>query len=512
VADRRRIVIYGDYDVDGVTGTSLLWQCLKLLGADVGYYVPHRLEEGYGLNCEALSTLAKEGARVLVTVDCGIASLREAEHARELGLELIVTDHHEFADALPTAAAIVHPRLPGHSYPFSGLSGAGVAFKLAWAVCQCASQAKKVSPHMKDFLLQAVALAALGTVADVVPLVDENRLIVRHGLASLKQNPTLGLATLMKVAKLGEKDKLASEDIAFTIAPRINAAGRLGQARLAVELLTTQSQPRAQELAEYIELLNESRQSLERSIYLAANKQAQEQFDPENDAALVLADHDWHPGVIGIVAGRLAEKYHRPVVIISLDKLGVKPGVGSARSVAGFNLHEALLNCSEHLLSHGGHAAAAGLKIEAQSIAAFREAFCEHACGEIAAEERVAELWIDAEAPLSAFTLKVVEQIESLAPFGQGNCRPMLCATHVMLAELPKRIGNGRHLSLKLVQHGVRMRGVAFGQGDWADELTDLATPLAIAFRPTINEYNGRRSVELHVCDWRVAEPAEVSA
>ena len=241
VADRRRIMIYGDYDVDGVTGTSLLWQCLKLLGADVGYYVPHRIDEGYGLNCEALTTLAADGARVLVTVDCGIASLKEAEHARELGLELIVTDHHEFASGLPTATAIVHPRLPGHSYPFSGLSGAGVAFKLAWAVCQCASQAKKVSPHMKDFLLQAIALAALGTVADVVPLVDENRLLVRHGLASLKQYPTLGLATLMKVAKL-EKDKLASEDIAFTLAPRINAAGRLGQARLAVELLTTQSE------------------------------------------------------------------------------------------------------------------------------------------------------------------------------------------------------------------------------------------------------------------------------
>ncbi len=207
VADRRRIVIYGDYDVDGITGTSLLWQCLKLLGADVGYYVPNRLEEGYGLNCEALTTLAAEGARVLVTVDCGIASLREAAHARELGLELIITDHHEFAAELPDAAAIVHPRLPGHSYPFSGLSGAGVAFKLAWALCQRASQAKKVSPHMRDFLLQAVGLAALGTVADVVPLVDENRMLVRHGLVSLKQNPTLGLATLMKVAKLAREGR-----------------------------------------------------------------------------------------------------------------------------------------------------------------------------------------------------------------------------------------------------------------------------------------------------------------
>ena len=508
VSQRRRIVVYGDYDVDGVSGTSLLWQCLKMLGADVGYYVPHRLEEGYGLNCEALTTLASQGAQVLITVDCGIASVAEAEKARELGLQLIITDHHEMADRLPEAAAIVHPRLPGHSYPFSGLCGAGVAFKLAWALCQCASQARKVSPHMKDFLMQAVALAALGTVADVVPLVDENRVLVRHGLLSLKQNPTLGLATLMKVSKVAERAQLSSEDIAFALAPRINAAGRLGQARLAVELLTTTNAARAQELAEYIEQLNESRQSLERSILLAASKQAQEQFDPENDAALVLADHDWHPGVIGIVAGRLVEKFHRPVVLIALDKLGVKPGVGSARSVAGFNLHEALLACTSHLLGHGGHAAAAGLKIAEQNIAAFREAFCEHASGEIAQADRVAELWIDAEAPLSAFTPRVVEQIDSLAPFGQGNCRPLLCATDVTLAEPPKQIGNGgRHLALKISQHGVRLRAVAFGQGDAVEELSGLNGPLSIAFRPVINDFNGRRSVELHICDWRVAEP-----
>jgi single-stranded-DNA-specific exonuclease len=511
VRDGRRITIYGDYDVDGVSGTSLLWQCLKMLGADVNYYVPHRLEEGYGLNCEAIDSIAAQGTKVLVTVDCGIASLKEAVHARERGLELIVTDHHEFAEGLPEAAAIVHPRLPGTNYPFSGLCGAGVAFKLAWALGQSASQAKLVSPEMREFLLKAVGLAALGTVADVVPLVDENRVLVRHGLCSLRRSPTLGLATLIKVAKLTEKETLTSEDIAFTLAPRINAAGRLGQARLAVELLTTTNPTRAQELAEYIEELNKQRQSLERSIYLAANKQAQEQFDAESDAALVLAEHDWHPGVIGIVAGRLAEKFHRPVVMISLDKLGIKPGVGSARSVPGYNLHEALSACSSHLLGYGGHAAAAGLRIDPPHVGAFREALCEHASSEIAYEDRVAELRIDAEAPLSAFTPRVVEQIESLAPFGEGNRRPMLCATHVTLAELPKRMGEGKHLSLKLVQHGVKMRGVAFGQGDWADELTDLNMPLSIAFRPCINEFNGRCAVELHLCDWRIAEPALVS-
>ena len=262
-------------------------------------------------------------------------------------MELIVTDHHQFADRLPDAAAIVHPRLPGTSYPFGELSGAGVAFKLAWALCQRASQAKKVSDRMRAFLLQAVGLAAIGTVADVVPLVDENRILVRHGLVSLKERPPLGLAHLMRVTQAEREAALDCEDIGFTLAPRLNAAGRLGQAQLAVELLTTQNADRAH--GRWPNICTSSTAAAtasERSIYLAANKQIQEQFDPEADAALVLAGRGWHAGVIGIVAGRLAEKYHRPVVLIALDELGVKPGIGSARSVPGFDLHAALFGLS----------------------------------------------------------------------------------------------------------------------------------------------------------------------
>lgn len=507
ITDKKRIVIYGDYDVDGMTGTALLWQCLKMLDADVGYYVPHRLDEGYGLNEEALKSLASNGTALVVTVDCGIASVAEAEIAAQLGIELVITDHHQMAERLPQAAAIVHPRLPGTSYPFGELSGSGVAFKLAWALCQRACGASKVSERMKNFLMQSIALASMGTVADVVPLVDENRLIVRHGLLSLKQRPTLGLATMMRVCGIADKQSFDSEDIGFMLGPRLNASGRLGQAQLAVELLTTQSAERAQALAEYIEELNNSRQSLERSIYLAANKQAKEQFDSSNNAALVLADRGWHAGVIGIIAGRLAEKYHRPVVMISIDELGIKPAAGSARSVPGFDLCRALSQCSEHLLSHGGHAAAAGLKIEPERIEAFREDFCECVAAEITSDKQVADLWIDAEAPLSAFTLSSVSQIEQLAPFGQGNGRPMLCATGVDLAEPPRRIGGGgRHLALKFTQHGMQMRGVAFGGGDWADEMEALGQPMKIAFRPYINEFRGRRTVELQLADWRAAD------
>jgi single-stranded-DNA-specific exonuclease len=508
VAARERIVIYGDYDVDGISGTSLLVQCLKLLGGDVGYYVPHRIDEGYGLNDEALETLAKLGTKLVVTVDCGIASVSQADTARRLGLELIVTDHHEFAACLPDAVAIVHPRLPGTTYPFAGLSGAGVAFKLAWALCQQASGAKKVSEAMRSFLLSAVGLAALGTVADMVPLIDENRVLVQHGLASLKQRPGLGLAAMMKFAELDRKPALESEDVAFALAPRLNAAGRLGQAQLAVELITTNSPERATALAEYLNELNGSRQSLERSIYLAANKLAQDDHDVEGDAAFVLAQRGWHPGVIGIVAGRLVDKFHRPVVLVALDDLGVKPGIGSARSVPGFNLHEALAKCSQHLVSHGGHAAAAGLKIDESRLDDFRADFCEQVGEAITAETRSAgaELAIDAEVSFGELTLTALNQIERLAPFGQHNPRPMLCASEVTLAGPVQRIGGGgRHLSLKLAQHGVVLRAVAFGGGDWADDLGTHSGPLSVAFRPVVNEFNGYRRVELHLADWHAA-------
>jgi single-stranded-DNA-specific exonuclease len=502
---KRRIIVYGDYDADGMTATGILIRCLRLLGADVGYYVPNRLEEGYGLSSQALQKLAERGASLVITVDCGIGSIAEAQTARGLGLELVITDHHEFAEQLPDAAAIVHPRLPGHVYPFGGLCGAGVAFKLAWALCQRACQAKRVSPAMREFLMSALGLAAIGTVADMVPLVDENRILVRHGLISLRERPTAGLAALMKVTGLDGKPQLGGEDIAFTIAPRLNASGRLGQAQLGVELLATEDRERAVSLADYIHQLNSSRDSLERSVYLAARKQAEE-FDPEGDAALVLAGVGWHAGVIGIVAGRLAEKYHRPVVIIAWDQVAARPGVGSARSVGSLRLNEALEACSEHLVGHGGHAAAAGLRIEEAKLEAFRASFCEYCAAEMPAADRVPDIAIDAETILSQLSLNTLQQIEQLAPFGCGNPRPVLCACGVTLAGPPRRMGGGeRHLSVRLRQQNSTLRGVAFGRGESADELAELEGGLDIAFRPVINDFNGRRSVEMHLVDWRAS-------
>ena len=355
----------------------------------------------------------------------------------------------------------------------------------------------------------ALALAAIGTVADVVPLVDENRVLVKHGLLSLRSRPTPGVAQLMQIGGMQDKRTLSSEDIAFGIAPRLNAAGRLGQAQLGVELLATEDLQRATALAAYLDQLNENRLHLERSIYLAANKQIKERFNPSDDAALVLAERGWHQGVIGIVAGRLAEKFHRPVIIIALDELGDKPGTGSARSVPGLDLHQALSACDEHLVQHGGHAAAAGLRIDEARVESFRIHFCEHVEQQLDASARTAELTIDAETSLAELTLRTVEDMERLAPFGQGNPRPLLCASGVQRAEDPRPLGKGdRHLSARFMQHGQKMRAVAFNRAEWIAELTACSGELDIAFRPMINEFRGRRTVELHLVDWRPSAAA----
>ena len=421
-----------------------------------------------------------------------------------MSVKLIITDHHQPGERLPRAAAIVHPGLPGGTYPFAGLCGAAVALKLAWALCQRASEAKRVSESMRNYLMRAVGLAAVGTVADVVPLVDENRVLVRHGLNCLRHWTVPGLKALEHVTGLDKKPALSCEDIAFTIGPRLNAAGRLGQAQLAIELLSTESPQRAMQLAEFVHELNDQRQSLERSILKTANKALGKDAERSGLPAIVLADREWHPGVIGVVAGRLAEKLHCPVVLIALDPLDAKPGVGSGRSVPGFNLHEALAACGEHLVSHGGHQAAAGLTIQERNVEAFRIDFCAYAEQAIAEEDRVAELFVDAETPFAALTHQTVKQIESLAPFGSGNRRPVLCTSGVRLAAPPSRMGaSGQHLSLRFEQHGVTMRAVAFGGGDWVEQLAAVDGPLSVAFQPVINHFRGRQTVEMHLSDWR---------
>ncbi len=342
VRNGRRIVIYGDYDVDGVCGTSLLWECLRLAGSQaVEYYMPHRVDEGYGVNAEALRKLATErGAELLVTVDCGVTAVAEARLARELGVEFIVTDHHTPGPEWPEADVVVHPRRPGGAYPFPELCGCGVAFKLAWQICKGFGDGKKASPHLRDFLLKAIDLVALATVADMVPLEDENRIFVRHGLRGLVSDPSVGMRALLDVSGFQGRPRLTSGNLGFQLAPRINAAGRVEGAMQAVELLTTDDPARAKELADSLDRCNRERQEIERVTVEQARGLLDGQGGLGDRGAIVLGKEGWHPGVIGIVAGRLAEWYHRPTVIVALND-GV--GQGSARSVPGFNLIEALV-------------------------------------------------------------------------------------------------------------------------------------------------------------------------
>jgi single-stranded-DNA-specific exonuclease len=510
---KRRITIYGDYDVDGVTATSLLWYCLQLTGAQVDYYIPSRLEEGYGLNENAVRKLhAEDPNRLVISVDCGICSVAEAQLAQQLGLELIVTDHHQMDAALPPAACLVHPRLPHSQYPFGDLCGAGVAFKLAWAICQRLGDGKKASPRMREFLKTAVGLTAIATVADVVPLLGENRVLVRYGLSTLLERGTPGIKALLKVAQLDGKRLLDAEDIGFGIAPRLNAAGRLGQARLAVELLTTESDDRAKALADHLDNLNKHRRQVERKMFKQAKELVVQNAQWKTDGALVLAHHDWHAGVIGIVANRIAEHFEKPTILIAL-RSDNKAAQGSGRTFTGYDLHAGLSACSQHLVSFGGHPAAAGLKIDADRIEEFRKDFCAFVAENHEVAPGELDLQIDAEVRLADVTYDAVRELDRLGPFGAENTRPLFAATRVELAEPPKRMGEGaNHLAILVRQHGATLRAIAFGKGDWADGIANANGSLAISFAAGINRFRGRETVELQLVDWQVEEAESLPA
>ena len=508
IADKEKIVVYGDYDVDGITATSILWHAITLLGGNVSTYIPHRIDEGYGVNAEALGQIIDSGAKLIVTVDCGITAIEPARIARERDVDLIITDHHHWhgdPPQLPDCLAIVHPRLPGTiPYPNPHLCGAGVAFKLAWGIGKAASGASKVNESFRGFLMEATALAALGTIADVVPLVGENRVMAHFGLSLLTSSKLTGIRALIESAGLTGKN-LDAYDVGFLLAPRLNACGRLGHAALAVEMLTTAGEAKAREIAAYLESQNRARQTVEKQILDQALAQIESSgWAQGGNRALVLAAEGWHAGVIGIVASRIVDRFCRPTILIALSD---GQGQGSARSIPGFHLARALESCGKHLLAHGGHEMAAGLKIDAAHLDEFRSAFCACAQSQVNDEMLIPQLKLECNADLPQITEALVGELQRLGPFGHGNRRPMLCLESAIVAAAPRRVGKtGDHLQLTVKQNRQTIRCIAFGAGEMIDKLSPGAG-IRLAVEPSINEFNGRRSVELEVKDFQILAP-----
>jgi single-stranded-DNA-specific exonuclease len=501
IENREKITLYGDYDVDGITGVSTLLQVLTLLGADVDYYIPHRIDEGYGLNNEAIRLLAKQGSKTIVTIDCGIAAFDSAELAEQLCLDLIITDHHQPEGQLPKAVAIVHPALD-ESYPNQDSSGSLVAFKLAWAIANQFSSGSKLEPTLREFMLNATGLAALGTVADVMDLRGENRVLTSYGLKALPESTLPGIQALIETAGLTGQG-LDSFDIGFKLAPMLNAAGRMGHARLAVELLTSNSLNHSIQIAEYLKEQNNQRQRCERKIFEQACEMIVENsLNHPDQKSIVLAGENWHTGVLGIVASRIAETFYRPTIMINApDK--TKPAQGSGRSIPGFCLLSAIRACGHHLINFGGHKMAAGINIKPEKIDLFAADFEAYTKQNLNEDDTVAKLYIDALAGLGEFSKDVVGQLRMLGPFGPGNPPPVFATEGVRLAGPPRRVGaRNDHLQLAITDNKKSIRCIGFGMGKLEKKLLEHDF-FNVAYQAQINNYNGFSNVEFVLADIR---------
>jgi len=504
VLERERILIYGDYDVDGITAAALLWHLLRLAHAEARIYIPHRVEEGYGLNREAIERLAREGVDLIITVDCGITAVEEVAAAAALGIDVIVTDHHEPADRLPEALAVIDPKRPDSAYPFPDLSGVGVAFKLAWSVAQRFSPGRKVSPEMRAFLLDGLALVALGTVADVVPLVGENRVLTHFGLQALTTTPSPGLRALIEASRV-QPGSVTGRHVAFQLAPRLNAAGRIGHADLAAELLTTADTARAAAIAAELDALNRRRQQAEQEIVKQAEEAIAALDDLDRRRAIVLADARWHAGIIGIVASRLVGLHHRPVILIAADRTVAQ---GSGRSIPGFDLFAALTACSDRLISFGGHEQAVGLRLDPADVPWFAERF-EATCRDaLTDDDLVPRVRIDAEADFDVLIEDLLREFDRLAPFGQGNRRPVLATRGVRVCGQPRRVGSsGKHLVLFLRHGETTRRAIGFDMGERLAEVERDGPVCDVAYRLSADRYRATDGVELVLRDIAFSGP-----
>ena len=484
-----KIYIYGDYDVDGITSVSLLMPCLKELGGEVDYYIPNRLDEGYGISRDGVAELKEKGCGLMITVDCGISAVEEIKMANEAGMDVIITDHHQPGEELPAALVTLNPKLEDSGYPFDRLAGIGLAFKLAQALVGDASGKDKT------LLQDQLDLVALGTIADVAPLVDENRVMTKFGLEELNKMERIGVRALCEVSSVKEGE-VSVGTVGFRLGPRINAAGRVDTAHSAVKLLTTDSYEEALEIAKKLDAINKERQNIEREILGAARKQLHK-FDLAQEKGLVLAGNGWHPGVVGIVASRLQEQYYRPTIVISLEG---DAGRGSARSIPEFDIFHGLTQCSHLLEKFGGHKAAAGLAIAKENIGEFRKEFSRVVAETLEPDDLKPKALIDVDIAMSELTMELVEQLALLEPHGLGNPRPSVALRGLSMKGIPRIVGKtGAHLQVMVSDGQQSLKGIAFNRADMERELYDENARLDMVCRPFINVWRDMRSVELRV-------------
>lgn len=497
ILENQQVTIYGDYDADGVSATTILMRLFKEIGQKVNYYIPNRLKGGYGLSTDTVSEIANDGTKLLITVDCGINSIEEVTLARDLGMDVIITDHHEVGNELPPAVAIINPKRPDCEYPFKELAGVGVAFKLAWALAKELSQGDKVSTKYREFLKNMLGIVALGTITDVVPLLEENRILAKWGLDAMTSAGNAGLHALIESCGLRDR-KLTSHEVAFKMGPRLNAAGRLGDASLCVELLITESFEQALNIAAELEIKNKERQAMGNKTLEEARNFITSNNEFDSEMGVVLAKEGWHQGVIGIVASRLVEEFHRPTVLISVEN---GEGRGSGRSVPDFNIYTLLQECSHLLTSFGGHNCAAGLAIKEENIEEFQATFNKLAAQRISRKDLTNILNIDASTDLDQLTHAQMIELMKLEPFGHSNSEPIFEVKGIQIGGRPKVIGSkGQHISFYAKQNNVSFRAVGFGHADKFNMLNGNDY-YDIAFTPVLKSWRGNEKVELHFSD-----------
>ena len=485
------ILIYGDYDVDGVSSAALLYLVLsRMVGSRVTYYIPDRMTEGYGLSSKSIREAAENGISLIVTVDCGVTAVEEIKLAKELGMDTVVCDHHQPAEELPPAVAILDPKIPGSKYPFSELAGVGVAFKLLQGLYH---KLELPAAELDDYL----DLVAIGSCADIVPLVDENRILVRHGLDKINYNPRFGVRALLESSGLANKEVTAGL-IVFVLAPRINAVGRLGDARRAVQLFSAPTLQQARMLARELEKENKLRRDIDEITFKEAQEILETKLNPREDKAFVLYKRDWHPGVIGIVASRVVEKYYRPTIMITVVD-GV--GKGSARSISNFNIYQAIKECSHLLSGFGGHKYAAGLTINEEKIPEFVECFKQAAAKQLKPEDLIPCIHIDGEIGLSEFTPRFIRLLKLMGPFGPMNLRPIFMSRNLKVVGNPSVVGQN-HLKLKVEQEGSVLDVIGFNMAVHLSEI-EKSGMVDCVYVVEENHWNGKNFIQLRLKDIR---------